>query len=53
MKTVLCHFVQMDRYEVPDNIAEKGDTAIEEFIFNKNLKPVSSDTRDWEIVEVE
>ena len=52
MKTVLTHFVQKDKYEVPDDIAEKDYDEIEQYIVDNELEPVSGDTRDWEIVDV-
>jgi len=41
MKTVLCHYVQMDKYEVPNHIVKLGYKAIE-----------TGESRDWEIVDV-
>mgnify|MGYP001571226983 FL=1 len=54
-KTVLCHFVQMDKYEVPEEVCAEGQRAIEKYIFERvtPLKPTESETRDWEIVEIQ
>ena len=52
MKTILTHFVQMDTYEVPDKIASQDDEEIEGYIIENELKPIKSDSRDWEIVEI-
>jgi len=52
MKTILTHYVQMDKYEVPNHIAKKKSEDIEDYISQKNLKPVSGDSRDWEMVDV-
>lgn len=51
-KRVLTHFVQMDTYEVPESICEKGNEAIEDYIQDNELEPVKSDGRDFEVVEV-
>lgn len=53
MANILCHFVQMDTYTIPDYIAKKGNQAIEEYLEIKEIKPDDSETRDWEIVDVE
>lgn len=52
-KIALCHFVQMDKYEIPDDIAAKSKGEIAEYIAEFCDKPVESDTRDWEVVGVE
>ena len=52
MKRVLTHYVQMETYEVPDQINKKGDDAIEDYIFRERLVPVKTDCRDWEVLEV-
>jgi len=52
MKTVLCHYVQMDKYEVPNHIVKLGYKAIENYIFAQKLTPVTGESRDWEIVDV-
>ena len=52
MKRVLTHYVQMETYEVPDQIIKKGDDAIEDYIFRERLVPVKTDCRDWEVLEV-
>jgi len=48
-QTVLIHFVQMEEYEVPKNIIDKGEEAICDYIGTKD--PDSVKTRDWEIVD--
>ena len=53
MKTILTHYVMMEKYEVPNHIAKRSYDTIEEYIFTKDLKPIDSDSRDWEIVDVE
>ena len=52
MKRVLTHYVQMDTYEVPEDICNEGDEAIELYIVENELEPVKSDGRDFEIVDV-
>lgn len=53
MKRVFTHYVQMDTYEVPEDVCNKGDEAIEEHIFGEESKLVKSDSRDFGIVDVE
>jgi len=53
MADVLAHFVQMDHYTVPDEVARKGYRAIEQYIGDHQLEPDTGDTRDWEIVDVD
>ena len=49
MTQVLTHFVQMDTYEIPDDIP---NDKIEKYILENTLIPKYSKTRDWEIVEI-
>jgi len=53
MKTVFIHFVQMEKYSIPDEIAEKGNQAIEDYIYQQELEPIKIDCRDWEVVDIE
>ena len=50
---VFTHYVQMDTYEIPETVAKKGKEAIERYIFENKLEPVKSDSRDWEIVNIQ
>lgn len=52
MKTILTHYVQIEKYEVPDSIAKLDNDEIQNYIVTKSLKPVDTDSRDWEVVDV-
>lgn len=52
MKTVLLHYVVMEKYEIPDNIAKKTYDQVERYIYEKHLEPYNTGTRDYEIVEI-
>ncbi len=53
MKLVLTHYVVMEKYVVPDEVAEKGNDAIEQYIYENDLRPIKEDGRDWEVVDWE
>ena len=53
MAIVLIHYVEMEKYEVPDKVAKIGNLAIEKYIYTHDLEPIKKDSRDWEVVDVE
>lgn len=52
MKTILTHYVVMERYLVPDNIADLEKHEIEKYIQDKELLPYCTDSRDFEVVDI-
>lgn len=53
MAEILTHYVQMETFIVPDEVARKGNNAVEQYISDHDLEPIGSDTRDWEIVDID
>jgi len=52
MQEVLIHFVQMEKYPVPEFIAQQGNEAIEQYIVENGVMPTKVDSRDWEVVDI-
>ena len=52
MKTITTQCVLTEKYDVPDEVAEKGLDAIEKYLFDGTCIPVDNSSRDFEIIDV-
>ena len=53
MYTIVAHHTTMEFFKVPNKIGEKNKREIERYIADKQLQPVSTETDNWEIVDME